>query len=653
MRTLPAFRTREDYADVPRTRAMSASITKREDGARVMSFSSESEIELWPGTFEILSHDPGACDMSRLQNGGMLLFNHDRGFQLGRLDSCSIDADKMGRCAVTEAMRSQTTQAQEVWKDIDSGVLSNTSVGYKPLAYVKEEREDGTTLYRVTKWQPSEVSIVTIPADLSTGVDRADNTTNTAEMNKNNRYQRRFLEPDTGANATTGTAGQGTQAAPVVGTVTIERERQSGVDQERQRMQSIAKLCTDYGAPEIMNRALTDGLNSDQVRDLLLKKLNESNQNVRQAVSPIGLTSREAREFSFVKLIRSRLDPNNRALNEDAKFELEVCEAARYSSKRSVKGLLIPSDVLLAESGRMRADPVPFSIAGGGVGTGTGGNVVATTLMAGSFIEALRNKCRLMAISTNLAGLVGNINIPRQVGLLEADWVGENDIAPGTQFDFEVLPLSPHTLAARSIVTREMILQPALGVEALVRGELINAFARKIDKSGFYATGGTNQPKGLKFTTGLRAVQFADTYPTYTELVAMKVKIAKANVDTDTLVYVSNAEFEGYAETNLKFPTAVNGGVVSGLAQAGLILENGKINGKAFLSTNQVTDGDVWAGDFSQFLVGMLSGLDLMVDPYTLSDRGAVRLNGFQDFDLNVRHPEAICYGSKTAAANG
>lgn len=214
---------------------------------------------------------------------------------------------------------------------------------------------------------------------------------------------------------------------------------------------------------------------------------------------------------------------------EAAKFEIEVCDAARTNARDGrVRGMLVPVDVLLART----RDDVPFSI-GATTGTNTGGKVVATQLLAGSFIDALRNKTVLMRLGTQLAGLVGNCDIPRQSGLLAAGWIGEDDDAPGTEFDFDTSPLRAKTCAARAVITREMLLQPAIGVEAFVRGEIINAMSRTIDLAGFYGLGNNHQPKGVKNYAGLRGVAFANVRPTFQELVDMETQIrGRVKVDT-------------------------------------------------------------------------------------------------------------------------
>ena len=638
------------------TRDMTAAVTTREDGGLEMSFSSEAEIELWPGTFERLSHSPGCCDLSRLNNSACLLFNHNRSFQLGRLDTVSIDNDKKGRCVIPKEARSQTAAAQEIWKDIDSGVLRNSSVGYRPIAYTEEKRADGSTLYNVTEWQPSEVSIVTVPADLTTGANRADNTNNADEMNKHNRYQRRFLEPDTGANATTGAAKTGTEAQATI--VTIEQERTAGATSERERVSTIMETCRTYNAPEIAERAIREGLSLDALRGLLLAEVNKRNVTLAETGKPIGMSGQEVGKFRFLSLFRALADPTNPRVQEAAKLELEACQAAGDQIKhRSLKGIMIPSDVLLAPLGIQREGQRAnaISVQGGAGYTGDGANVIANTLLASAFIDILRHKCVLMQLGTQLGGLVGNFEIPKMTSSqYGGGWIGEDAVAPNTQVDFGQIPLSVKTAAAYVYITRKMLTQPSIGVEALCRMDIAKKLAQTLDLAGYYGTGTASDPVGLKNTNGINGQPFAGAQPTFAELVNMETRIALDDADVDSMAYVANAAFRGYAKTTLKFPLIQGaGGVITQVSNGGTIWEPGDtVNGYRCPITNQVATGDVFFGNWADMLIGLWGGLEIIADPYTKSQQGGVIISAFQDMDIAIRRVQSFCFGSQTEAAN-
>ena len=132
---------------------------------------------------------------------------------------------------------------------------------------------------------------------------------------------------------------------------------------------------------------------------------------------------------------------------------------------------------------------------------------------------------------------------------------------------------------------------------------------------------------------------FAGSQPTYAELVEMETQIALDNADVASMAYVGNAAFRGHAKTTLKFPSAA-------IAQGGTIWEPGNtVNGYRTEITNQISTGDVFMGNFGDLLVAMWGGLELLVDPYSGSKKGRLRVVVFQDVDFALRRTQSFCVG--------
>ncbi len=113
---------------------------------------------------EILLCSPENVDLSRIQNKAAVLFNHDKDNLIGVVESSSVDADKVCRASIR-----LSSTAQEYQTMVEEGILSKVSVGYSILDY----RIEGDNLL-VTKWQPYEISLVSIPADdLKSGIGRS------------------------------------------------------------------------------------------------------------------------------------------------------------------------------------------------------------------------------------------------------------------------------------------------------------------------------------------------------------------------------------------------------------------------------------------------------------------------------------------------
>ena len=64
-------------------------------------------------------------------------------------------------------------RAEEVFQDVIDGIRRNVSVGYLIHEAQLVNTKDGLETYRVTDWEPFEVSIVSVPADPTVGVGRS------------------------------------------------------------------------------------------------------------------------------------------------------------------------------------------------------------------------------------------------------------------------------------------------------------------------------------------------------------------------------------------------------------------------------------------------------------------------------------------------
>lgn len=582
-----------------------------------LAFSSEAEVQRWWG-LEVLDHSPGAVVLNRLQDGAPLLLNHECEDQIGVVESVSIDADRRGR-AVVRFGRSEL--AEEIFRDVQDGIRKHVSVGYIIHDAKLTEERDGVEVWTITSWEPYEISIVPVPADISVGVGRSLEST-------------RVKETSTAKEPAMSDKNVAAPAAPAIDNAAALNK---GTEQERARVRSIMEMGEKFGAADLARDFVTEGKDVAEFQRALLDHVNGKQQralNDQMKDADIGLSDKEARNFSFLKVIRALTDPADRRAQEAAAFEFEASRAAAVKRGKESDKFVIPTDVLT------RA--LNTSTAGTAAGD-TGGYGVATTLMAESFIDILRNRATIMQLGTVMGGLVGNIDIPKQVAAAQGYWVGEDGDATEDVLELGQISLSPKTVAAFSEITRKLMVQSSLDAEALVRSDLAKALALTMDKAGYYGTGSDHQPLGIANHTGINAVDFDAVQPTFAELVSMETQIALDNADVSSMAYVGNAAFRGNAKTSLKFPAAA-------IAQGGTIWEPGNtVNGYRTEITNQVDTGDVFMGNFADLLIAMWGGLELLVDPYSNSKKGRLRVVVFQDVDFALRRTQSFCLGRKPA----
>lgn len=156
-----------------------------------LAFSSEQPYERWWGV-EILDHGKKSVRLGRLKSGGPLLCDHDARDVVGVIESVRIDGDLVGRAVVRFG---KSARAEEVFNDVLDGIRSNVSVGYViHKAELVVTGEDVTDTYRVTDWEPHEISLVSVPADASVGVGRAAADNPVIEISPSSSSEKRTME---------------------------------------------------------------------------------------------------------------------------------------------------------------------------------------------------------------------------------------------------------------------------------------------------------------------------------------------------------------------------------------------------------------------------------------------------------------------------
>jgi HK97 family phage major capsid protein/HK97 family phage prohead protease len=560
-------------------------------------FSSEYPVMRYFGN-EVLSHEMDAANLSRLNDGAPLLFNHDPDRVVGVVERAWVDGKK--KRGYVKVRFSRNKFAQEVLDDVRDNILRGISFGYS-IDKMEERGDD----FVATRWSPYEVSVVSIPADPTIGIGRS-------------------LTDETVVQAAP--AASPAPEPEMEKTPDLEVIRSEAVEAERTRIAAISALGEKHQMQDLARELIDGGRTIDEARAAVLEKL--GTQPVEQVIrsaditsNDVGLSDKETRSFSFARALNFLANPSDASARRAAEFEIEVGKAAAQKYERSSNGIVIPNEVL-------RRDLV--------VGTPTaGGNLVADELLAGSFIDLLRNRLALaQAGVTMLTGLQGNISIPRQTSAATAYWVGENGSPTESQQAIDQVNMTPKTVGAFVDYSRRLLLQSSIDVEGMIRNDLARVIALELDRAAIYGTGSSNQPLGLVNTTGIGS-QTITTYGTFAQYIGMETDVASANADAGSLRYIINAAARGALKSTDK-----------GTDTGNYVFENNEINGYPVIVSNQLQNNDALFGDFSMMIMGMWSGLDLTVDPYAGATAGTVRVIALQDVDVAVKQPGAFCLGT-------
>ena len=590
-------------------------------------FSSEYPVARYFGN-EVLSHDDGAANLTRLNDGAPLLFNHNPDKVVGVVERAWVDGKKKRGYAKVRFSRNKL--AQEILDDVKDGILRGISFGY---AIEKMEEREGD--FVATQWSPHEVSVVSIPADPTIGIGRS---LLSPEPIMDEVLQ--VTEPSIGDEVTSPaaevvaeeTTRQAADPAPSPipameeNTPNLEVIRSKAAEAERTRITAISALGEKHQMQDLARELIDGGRTIDEARAAVLDKIGSTpvEQPIRSTdvtTNDVGLSEKETKSFSFLRALNYLANPGDANARRAAAFEIEVGEAAAKKYERSSNGIVVPNEVL-------RRDLV--------AGTpSAGGDLVADELLSGSFIDLLRNRLALaQAGITILNGLQGNISIPRQTSAATAYWVGENSAPTESQQAIDQVNMTPKTVGAYVDYSRRLLLQSTISVEQMVRDDLAKVIAQELDRAAIYGTGSSNQPLGLNNVTGIGSETLTGS-GTFEELIAMETDVAAANADAGALRYIMNATSRGALK-----------GTKKDAGSGDFVFENGEVNGYPVIVSNQLAGNDTLFGDFSMLIMGMWSGLDLTVDPYAGATAGTVRIIALQDVDVAVKQPSAFCLGT-------
>jgi HK97 family phage major capsid protein len=573
-----------------------------------MSVSSETPVltminfnERYQRAYEILDHSPESIDMSRCADGLVVQDTH-WGDQIG-LMRVEVKDGKLGG----EVEFCTGERAREIEADAAKGLRKNVSVGYRvdPASYRLEGDKDGVPLVRAMRWMPYEASFVPVPADTSVGVGRSMQESETIKSNGRK-------------------AKMDTNETPKL---------------DADQVVEIYRLARAFNMePGQADEHIKSGKSVDEFRAMTLKKAEAdlaeaAKQRTAKPDRPAQVPKTEVfdekerkeigKRFSVMNVIRA--GAGERGI--DLAFEREVSDEVAKRSKKAAQGIIIPHEAMLS----VRADPF--------LKGSNGSNMVQTTLML-PMIEVLRTRMTLAkAGMTIMSGLVGDVAIPKAGGIT-GGWVdGENGAGTEGKPTITQVTGTPKSASGWTDISRKMLLQSSVDAEMFVQGELSETLARLIEVAVFAGTNANGQPKGLPSWSGINnpTISSAGT-PTWLEILTFLSDIESDNAGMDGMSWIMTPAVMAKLASLPKVPTYS--------ADMILNIEQKQMAGYPFQVTMNATVKSLWLGAFSQVVLGLWSGVDIVVDPYTNSTTGAVRVVALQDCDIMVRHPQAFAYNT-------
>ena len=264
-------------------------------------------------------------------------------------------------------------------------------------------------------------------------------------------------------------------------------------------------------------------------------------------------------------------------------------------------------------------------------------------------------------------------DVPIKSSASSAQWTAETGAAQGANITFDLKSVKPKHLRAWTTYSRELLLTSSTQVENLVRSDLRRAIRQGTEKAIIQSTGLSGQPLELQNNTAIRTVRYPTGALTYDHCERAEELLLDSNVAVmDAMGNWKAGDASDPRIDNLKKRLSTNW-IVSpkfrrlakktpalGAGTSSAIWDSGNKGGEgvtvhgvgnqddpkileygAYVSTYAGND-DAYFGNWSDLVMVQFGGLDIIVDPFTLSTRGLIRVTSLIMLDFFLRHDASI-----------
>lgn len=309
-----------------------------------------------------------------------------------------------------------------------------------------------------------------------------------------------------------------------------------------------------------------------------------------------------------------------RAIAADDKAELhryrELSDAVeqRTGPRMAAQTFVMPADVLQRD----------LSVSGG-----TGAALVGVENL--SFANTLAKRSILGRLPVqHHKELRADATIGRMTGAHTVTWLaadGVSQIADG-QATYGQAGMSPKTVAATVICSRQLLLTGGPMAEAFLYSTLATALAEAVDAALIAGTGNAGQPLGLLATPGINSR--AGTSFALSDAASM-LKVSDGYAASDTLAWIAGID----AAEDLRTRPKVSGGEI-------MLLTDGRMLDHPVIVSRSAPAAGLVLMPWGTLHFGQWGALEVAADPYTYFSAGRVIVRALWRIDFSVEAPGQV-----------
>lgn len=419
--------------------------------------------------------------------------------------------------------------------------------------------------------------------------------------------------------------------------IDLDAVKAEAVRTARKNDSEILAIAAKHNKRDLGETAIRDGLSVDQFRGALLDVIGDD-KPLDAPANVIDAPVKETRKYSLGRMVKAQATGDWR----EAGLEREVNDEIARKVGRSAEGIYIP-DSAWAQRG-----PLSTAATGGSGAEVVFDDFVPTEHRGDMFIEALRARQVLGNLGTTyLSGLTGRIKMPKLATGANAAFVEElADVSDGAGTDGGVT-LQPRTMGAFVEMSRLLVMESVPAIEQIIRNDLLASAA---DRTEFYAingSGSSGQPTGILNTSGINNLDISSGTDVDSLTWADIIALVKLVEEDNGIVNSTAAGFLSHPAVKAKLASTAK--VSSTDSVQILDAPWTELYGQPIEFTSNVPttldpgDGgnDASAliyGDFSQLMIAQFGAPSILIDPYSNSKSGTIRMVLHAELDVGVRN---------------
>ena len=601
---------KEQYKDAEK-RTMGTIEVREADGDEMVLegyaavFNSETDL----GAFrEVIK--PGAFD-DVMDNDVRALINHDPNLVLGRTTNGTLKLEQDERGLKYRVELGKQQYAKDFYESVKRGDISQSSFAF---TIDKQSWNEERTVRSVDKVrQLLDVSPVTYPAYSAATV------------------QARDLQPEPEQVAEVSAPEQDTEIHNSQPSTMNLNEMKAVRAKHADRFEELVNVA------ETENRDWTN--NEQEEADLCKREVERLDGKIARRQAHEDMIARQAQMGGSSYTESKEINKINRSFSlaravQAASFgkALEGAEAewAQEAQREfQSRGLQMSGQIGIPGNALLRAlgDADEHSAT-----TGSGSGSVPTTVPG--VIDALRAPTLAERIGTTVINnATGNLKFPRVATKASGTAEGEADANANSGLLLDEVTLTPERVSAKTLYSKQLILQGGAQVDAMISRELAAAMNAYVDKDFFDAAAAG---AGYKIDTDSDGGT-TDTTLAPANIFAMEQNVLAAGGDFSKCVWVMSPK--GW-EVSRDLAT---------VASVSAMWENNQFDGFPAYATpyleNAATTGEgrLLFGDFSAgMILAFFGGIDLLVDPYSNAGTAQIALHVNKFYDKAVRQAGAL-----------